>query len=234
MVDIYECKLVAHDYLFFTTKGFKDTSMTNFLGNYALMYAVNRTVARLHRNVAGSIPFYEEDRKRFPIYCTPAVPSNSLIQLCGTDLSWPWHEQVFITFNSINTILNTTIEVHTNLPQLGRKGRLPPLNSFRFFAIGGDPAGLVRIGKKFVQARIHSVKLGLEREVTKPESFAPSHPVNPADLESIELEEGVLVRQFPPLIAEARIRAPHYICRSPSQTFKIAKPDVIKYASVRL
>jgi CRISPR type I-D-associated protein Csc1 len=229
--------MVPHDYFFFTTKGFRDTSMTDYVGNVALMYAVNRIISQLQRNASGTIPYYSGDRSLFRIYCTAASPiQDNQITLCGRQIEWQQSPQVFITFNAVNTILNTTEGSRANLPQIGKKGRYPPLNGFDFFAIGGQPPRLIRIGKKQVQARVSAERLEVIKEEDDAMPFRPSHPVNTSDLESVQIEDGVLVRQFPPLIVDCNIRSRHYVCRQEgsNQDLLVAKPNSAIYSSVHL
>ena len=107
---IYKCRLVAHDYLFFSTMGFRDTRMTNYIGNYALMYAINRRTSDIQRNASGTSPFYEKDMPKMKIYATPAsIASESKVPIAKNNLiRWENQPQVYVTFNSINTITQLT------------------------------------------------------------------------------------------------------------------------------
>lgn len=234
---ICKCRLVAHDYLFFTTLGFRDTKMTNYIGNYALIYAINRCTPEIQRNASNTVPFYKQDLTKVSIYATPAsISSESEVPIAeGKVVPWENQPQVYITFNSVNTVTQLTETGRANLPQIGRKAKYPPLNSFEFFTIGGNPSGIVRLGKKQVACRIFAIPLMVDRLSTG--TFQPDHPVNLADLDSLapeDIESAELVRQTPPLLANACLKAPHYICSYGERTFRIAKPDPIKYPSVRL
>ena len=234
---IYKCRLVAHDYLFFSTIGFRDTTMTNYLGNYALMYAINRKINAVQRNASGTVPFYKEDLPKMAIYATPAsFASESKVPIAPDRIiQWENQPQAYVTFNSVNTITQLTETERANLPQIGRKAKHPPLNSFDFFAIGGNPRGIIRLGKKQVPCRIYSVPLGVNKVSSS--IFQSSHPINLEDLTGWtpeDIKSAELIRQTPPLLVNARLKAQHYICSDGIKTYHIAKPDASRYRSVLL
>ena len=234
---IYRCRLVAHDYLFFSTIGFRDTRMTNYIGNYALMYAINRKTSDIQRNASGTVPFYKEDIPKMTIYSTPAfATSESEVPLAQSNtIRWENQPQVYITFNSVNTITQLTETNRVNLPQIGRKAKCPPLNSFEFFAMGGNPSGVVRLGKKQVPCRIFAVPLNV-KEVSS-SVFHPSHPINLEDLTGLiptDIKSAELIKQTPPLILNAYLKAEHYVCTDGMKTYNVVKPDASKYRSVAL
>ena len=211
--------------------------MTNYVGNYALMYAINRKVSDIQRNASGTVPFYKEDMPKMSIYATPAsVTSESKVPLAPhTIIRWENQPQAYITFNSVNTITQLTETDRVNLPQIGRKAKCPPLNSFDFFAIGGNPSGVVRLGKKQVPCRVHAVTLNVER--VSSDIFRPSHPVSLEDLTGLtpkDIKRAELIRQTPPLLVNAYLKAEHYVCSDSLNTYYIAKPDARKYRSVLL
>jgi hypothetical protein len=122
-----------------------------------------------------------------------------------------------------------------NLPQIGRKAKFPPLNSFDFFTIGGCPNGVIRLGKKQVACRIFATPL--ETKEFSANAFTPNHPINIGDLESIEpedIESAELIRQIPPLLANARLKAPHYVCSDGKRKFYVARPDPKKFPRILL
>lgn len=217
--------------------GFRDTVMTNCIGNYALMYAINRYTAEVQRIASGTKPHYEEDMPRMPIYATPALlaaESNIPIQL-DRMIRWENQPQVYLTFNSVNTSTQLTETARANLPQIGRKAKYPPLNIFEFFALGGNPDGIVRLGKKQVPCRIYTypLKIGGRSSAV----FQPSHPVNLDDLKSWtpeDIKNAELVRQTPPLLVNARLKAEHYVCSDGKRTYNVARPDSDKYRRVSL
>ena len=234
---IYKCRLVAHDYLFFSMMGFRDTRMTNYIGNYALMYAINRRTSDIQRNASGTSPFYEKDMPKMKIYATPAsIASESKVPIAKNNLiRWENQPQVYVTFNSINTITQLTETSRVNLPQIGRKAKFPPLNSFEFYAIGGDPSGVLRLGKKQVACRVFAEPLNV-KEVSS-DAFHPSHPINMEDLRDLvptDIKSAELIKQTPPLIVNAYLKAEHYICSDGINTYNVVKPDARKYQSVAL
>ena len=211
--------------------------MTNYIGNYALMYAINRKTRDIQRNASGTVPFYKEDMPKMSIYATPAfVRSEPEVPITQHNIiMWESQPQVYITFNSVNTITQLTETNRVNLPQIGRKAKCPPLNSFEFFAIGGNPSGLVRLGKKQVPCRIFAVPLNV-KEVSS-NVFHPSHPINLEDLTRLiptDIKSAELIKQTPPLIVNAYLKAEHYVCSDGMRIYNVIKPDASKYQSVTL
>jgi len=234
---LYKCQIVAHDYLFFSTIGFRDTRMNRYIGNYALMYAINRKTSNIQRNASGTVPFYKEDMPKMSIYATPAfVRSEPEVSIAQHNIiTWESQPQVYVTFNSVNTITQLTETNRVNLPQIGRKAKCPPLNSFEFFAIGGNPSGIVRLGKKQVPCRIFAVPLNV-KEVSS-SMFHPSHPINLEDLTGLipaDIKSAELIKQTPPLVVNAYLKAEHYVCSDGLRTYNVIKPDASKYRSVAL
>ncbi|PSN88302.1 type I-D CRISPR-associated protein Cas5/Csc1 [Candidatus Marsarchaeota G1 archaeon OSP_B] len=210
--------------------------MTNFIGNYALMYAINTLINDVHRNASGTKPFYEEDLKRFKLYATPAKPLIvSDVPFSFTKLRWNRWERVSHTFNSVYTLLQTTESSRKpNLPQIGSKEKFAPLNTFEFFVIGGAPPSLIRLGKKHAACRVHAYPLTL---VKKSDSeFFVDHPVNPMDVSSFEqkIVRGDYQLQFPPLVLNAKLRAEHYVLKQEEKTYYVLKPSPEIYPSVNL
>jgi CRISPR type I-D-associated protein Csc1 len=211
--------------------------MTNYIGNYALMYAINRKTSDIQRNASGTVPFYKEDMPKMTIYATPAfATSDSEVPLAQSNtIRWENQPQVYITFNSVNTITQLTETNRVNLPQIGRKAKCPPLNSFEFFAMGGNPSGVVRLGKKQVPCRIFAVPLNV-KEVSS-SVFHPSHPINLEDLTGLiptDIKSAELIKQTPPLIVNAYLKAEHYVCTDGIKTYNVVKPDAGKYQNVAL
>jgi len=201
------------------------------------MYAINRKISDIQRNASGTVPFYKEDIPKMSIYATPAfVASESKVPLAPCNIiQWENQPHAYVTFNSVNTITQLTETVRVNLPQIGRKAKCPPLNSFNFFAIGGNPGGVVRLGKKQVPCRIYAVPLNVDKVSSS--IFHPSHPINLEDLTgwaSEDIKSAELIMQTPPLLVNARLKAEHYVCSDNVNTYRIAKPDASKYRSVLL
>lgn len=235
---IYLCRIVTHDFFFFTRLGFGDTKTPEYIGNYALMYSLNRLIPLVQRNASGTKPYYTEDIPKFKIYATPATPAEQdrVFRIDGSSFNWRSAGKVMITYNSVNTVSNTTSYAKTdprakmNFPLLGRKERDPPLTCYQFYAIGGEPQQLVRLGKKMTAVRITSEPLFIQRH--NDGGFEPSHPINPSDV-SAEIIEGTLFPQFPPLILGAKMKGEHYICLdSHNKKHIVAMPKKDLYTGV--
>jgi CRISPR type I-D-associated protein Csc1 len=191
--------------------------MPDYIGNYGLMYALNRLIPSTQRNVSGTKPFYNEDIARFKVYATPAklAEQNKVYRADGSAFNWRSPGRVMLTYNSINTLSNTTSYERThprakiNFPMVGRKERDQPLTCYQFYALGDKPQPLVRIGKKMTSARILCKPLSIQQHGNG--KFKPSHPVNPSDTNGTILE-GTLYPQFPPLILNSEIIGEYYVC----------------------
>jgi CRISPR type I-D-associated protein Csc1 len=232
---VYKCQLVAHDYLFFSSRGFRDTIVSDYIENYALMYAINRNVPQIQRNASGTVPFYNQDMEKVRIYTTPAFAlTKSKVPIAKNNLiDWENQSPAYITFNSVNTVTQSTENSRLNLPQIGRKSKFPPLNSFQFFAIGANPSGLIRLGKKQVPCRVFAEPLDVKGLFSK--TFQPSHPINMADLKELHpsaIKSGQLIKQNTALLVNARLEADHYICIDSINTYNVLKPDACKYPNV--
>jgi CRISPR type I-D-associated protein Csc1 len=214
---VYRCHINTHDFFSLTRHGFYDTATSEYIGNYGIMYALNRNVSSTQRNVSGTKPFYNEDIPKFRIYATPAKPAENkrIFTPNGSSFKWGYTGRIMLTYNSVNTISNETSYVRddprskTNFPSVGRKEKDYPLTSYEFYAIGGKPERLVRLGKKMTAVRIMSEPLTVKQ--CKDSQFTPTHPINVSDTSS-EIYEGKLYRQFPPLILDAKMKGKHCIC----------------------
>lgn len=238
MSKIHRCYMVVHDYFFLTRQGFADTKMPEYIGNYGLMYALNRNISSIQRVVAGTTPHYKEDIPQFQIYATPAKPvkANRVFNVDGSQFNWYGQGKTMQTYNSINTITNTTSydmkdpRVGTNFPLTGRKEKDNPLECYEFYTIGHTPQRLVRIGKKMCPARIISEPLSIQKATSG--IFKPTHPINPSDI-YCKFHEGVLYQQFPPLVLDAKLEGSYCICKDVSNgEHIIALPAPNLYSSV--
>jgi CRISPR type I-D-associated protein Csc1 len=241
MVIIYECILILHDYTFFTARGVWSTTMSEYIGNYAMMYAINREPAAIHRNASGVVPFYDKDAELLSIYATPAELVSSPPPWLFKYLDAPEYvhsagiyPKVSLTFNSIFTITNRTEGVDVNIPQFGKKEKFLPMTCFRFFAIGGEPLGIVRVGKKSASARIYS-KLVKSNVTQKSGDFEPNHPLSLKDHENIGIKSGKIVNQFPPLLIHSVINGEYYEFKSESgkETIRVAVPSKNRFKNVK-
>lgn len=243
MASFYRCELVAHDYLFFTAFGTRDTSMNDYIGNYALMYAINTQINCVHRNASGTKPFYTDDLKHFTLYATPAKPLPTSVISPSSGNKWNRWERVSHTFNSVNTLTQTTeqggkanlsrVGAKVNLPQVGAKEKFAPLNAFEFFVIGGSPPCVIRLGKKHASCRVFAYPLTLEKVSSG--VFEACHPVNPMDAPgNFKLVYGDYKLQFPPLILNARLEGEHYVLKDGEKTYRVLKPSSKVYENVEL
>jgi CRISPR type I-D-associated protein Csc1 len=212
--------------------------MTNYIGNYAIMYAINTLTNEIHRNASGTNPFYRDDFKSFKLYATPAHPFvKPKVPVTSGSLDWNHWERVSHTFNSVNTLLQTTEYVdksRPNFPQMGSKEKFTPLNTFEFFVIGGKPPSVIRLGKKHAVCRVHAYPLNFVAKQSG--EFSPDHVVNPMDVSdfSKKIIQCDYQLQFPPLALNAKIMAEHYILSDDKSTYYVLKPEPSIYSSVSL
>jgi len=195
----YIAYMTFHDFFFFVrTEAQTVARPSEYIHNYALMYALNTIEPTLQRVVSSTQPFYERDGKpnpeefaHFSIYATPAVRSHrspsmnfktELLSHTTTTASAP----ELITWNALGEgqIAITEIAEKRSYPKFGAYFKYPPLSTFTFYTIGSGPS-VVRVGKKEAIARIEYqplevVKALTSKELTEPTSI--SHPVNWLDL----------------------------------------------------
>jgi CRISPR type I-D-associated protein Csc1 len=233
--NVYLCRLVTHDYFFLTRQGFTQTFTSEYIGNYGLMYALNRTVSSIQRCIINDTkPFYDEDLAKFNIYVTPAKPllEDKFPWIDGQFINWQSQPKIMLTYNSINTFSNTTAyakddpRAKLNFPLVGKKEKTPPLTSYIFYAIGKRPESLIRLGKKMSPVRIIIEQLIVKKYAN--EFFKPSHPVNISDTSS-KIVEGVLYHQFPPLFLDAKLKGEYYLCQDQhghTHSIALPKPDI--------
>jgi CRISPR type I-D-associated protein Csc1 len=234
---VYLCNIVTHDYFYLTRQGFTETLMPEYIGNYGLMYALNRTINSTQRSlIMGTVPFYMEDLTKFDLYVTPAKPSleDKIHWIDGRVIKWRSGTKIMITYNSINTISNSTAysrddpRAKLNFPLVGKKERTLPLSSYLFYAIGRKPEALVRLGKKMSPVRIITEPLKIKKYGNG--HFQPSHPVNISDTSSTILE-ATLYHQFPPLFLDAKMIGAYYVCEDryrSEHTIALPQPDIYR------
>jgi CRISPR type I-D-associated protein Csc1 len=217
MAKIYFCHIIPHDFFFLTRIGFVDTKMPDYIGNYGLMYALNRLIPSTQRIVSWTKPHYAEDTPVFKIYATPAEISkqNKVYRADGSSFNWRSSGRVMITYNSINTLSNTSSydrsdpRAKMNFPMVGRKEKDQPLTCYQFYAIGEKPQQLIRLGKKMTATRVVSELLIIQKSANG--NFEPTHPVNPSDT-SAKVLEGTLYPQFPPLLLNVKMTGEYCLC----------------------
>lgn len=212
-----ECNLVhltSHDFLFYASQDYGASARpVGLIGNYALMYGLNRNVPEVRRLVStGNRPHYDEDLPKMRIYATPAAPAlgSSLdarpkIGLNRFDFS-SVPRQTEITWNSTgSSLLWTMPKEKINIPKTGSYHKFVPLTTFYFYTMGEQPSGVLRIGKKYTSARLE--RTPLDAKMTKG-TFAPTCPVNVVDLpRETEILSGSLVKLPPvPLLLDAELK----------------------------
>jgi len=239
---VYRVRAVPHDFLFFASKGIRKVATTNFIGNYALMYSLNRHVVEVQRNISGTKPHYDEDMKKFTIYATPAklinvskLPFLSSNHGALKEVGWKeGNQQVVVTYNAVNTITNTVETDKLNFPMIGKYTKNVPLTVFEFFAIGGNPNGVFRLGKKLTLVRYFAEPLKLLK-VHEKEQVTPSHPVNIIELpKDVNIVSGTIINQIPPLIVDATLDNVKWLeCASEGSKYNIVLPNVFLYPMIR-
>ncbi|MGB9759922.1 MAG: type I-D CRISPR-associated protein Cas5/Csc1 [Brevinematia bacterium] len=238
---IYRVLAVSHDFLFFASRGIRKISTTKFIGNYALMYSLNRHVVEVQRNISGTKPHYEEDIKKFTIYATPAklVNTNELL-LCyeyGLPKKIRWEtstQQVVITYNAVNTLTNNVETSRLNFPMVGKYTKNVPLSVFEFFTIGGNPNGIFRLGKKLAIVRYFAEPLKLIKTHEK-ERVVSNHPVNIIELpKDANIVSGIILNQVPPLIINATLENVTWLeCEDGTSKYNIVLPSTSLYPGVK-
>ncbi len=245
--------LTNHDLLFFASQDYDSHARpADLIGNYALMYAINRNVSDVRRVVSGTKPHYQEDLPKMEVYATPAAPSESFTYTsspAAKSRNWDWLENetrigdqqvgdwdedalIPITWNSIGeSLLDVMKRDGLNIPKTGTYYRYPPLASFYFYTVGGRVPKVFRLGKKYASVRASTYEVQMER---KDGIFESTCPVNVADLpERTEIIEGGLMTVPPaPLLVNAKLKGP-YLQGSDMNGFvhRIPQPDPEKYAT---
>ncbi|MEM4735754.1 MAG: hypothetical protein QXS20_08590 [Candidatus Thorarchaeota archaeon] len=242
--------MTCHDYLYYASQDYGAVARpSEIVGNYALMYALNRHVPEVRRIVSEVKPHYCDDLGRMSVYATPAAMINDFpdylvgggkswvnrqAPLCGT-VAVPWSGglPLRITWNSIGeTLLDKMTQDNINLPKLGAYYRYPPLTMLYFYAIGGPIPSIIRVGKKFIPARLSAYPL----EATRREGvFHPTCPVNVVDLpENTSIRSGSLLTIPPaPVLVAAELDGPYLECRdTQGLAHKIPLPKADVYRAV--
>lgn len=233
MPKVYLAHLTVHDFFFYVSRELKVGIPSEYISNTALMYALNTHIPFTHRLVAGVKPHYEEDFRKFTIYATPAVlqPLHFLVgdQRIRGDYGGTL---VKITYNSVGELLAYAMEKEkVNIPKIGAYYRFAPLTSFTFYTVGGMGPAVIRIGKKYVQARVRYTPLKCSRKKGISEL---SHPVPSKDLAGTRLVRGIVVPTLPyPLILQPVIEGEYFECTDPrGDTHRVLVPPRNLYESV--
>jgi len=246
--------ITSHDYMFFASRDYGAVAYpSDIVGNYALMYAVNRGTSGVTRVASGTTPYYDEDMVKMNTYATPGAPTEQFpYQGTGTTSanggrwllretrigsktipSWDAASISRITWNSIGeTLLDIMTRDRLNLPKVGAYFKHAPLRSFYFYTIGKDIPQVIRLGKKHTSVRCSVFPL-------KPKlafgTFRPTCPVNTIDLpEQTRILQGSILTIPPsPVIVDAELDGAHLSAvDSHGYIHRVPIPDRAKYLRV--
>jgi CRISPR type I-D-associated protein Csc1 len=209
-------KLTCHDFLFYASRDYGSSARpVSIIGNYALMYALNRSVTEVRHVVAGSVPLYDDDLPLMKIYATPAFPavggSAGAYPIIGAEIvEFERPSDVSqITWNSTGESMLWAMEREKiNLPKVGSYYKINLLGTFFFYTLGEPIPNVVRIGKKFIPARLQLHPLDF---IEKSGRFHSACPVNVADLPDDTLILGGSLLTVPPspLLLNAELDGPY-------------------------
>ncbi len=179
--------LTCHDFLFYASRDYGASARpVSSIGNYALMYAINRMNPKVRNVVTGTTPLYDEHLPLMEIYATPALPiAGSNIkgypQIGSENIKFDSHLGISrITWNSTGESILWAMEKEPiNIPKVGSYYKFNPLATFYFYTIGGPIPSVIRIGKKLIPARL---QVQLLKAHEKNGQFSSTCPVNVADL----------------------------------------------------
>jgi CRISPR type I-D-associated protein Csc1 len=214
--------LTSHDYLFYASQDYGASARPiELIGNYAIMYGLNRNVPEIRRLISGNNPYYEEDLPKMGIYATPAAPASAAYfptksvgsrqidyrpKVGSNHIKFDSEPRsTEITWNSTGTSLLWMMPTEKiNIPKTGSYHKIVPLATFYFYTIGTPIPSIFRIGKKHTPARLDILPLTVKEEQGR---FRPTCPVNVVDLPAdTEILEGSLVTIPPaPLLLEAEL-----------------------------
>ncbi|MHA1769312.1 MAG: type I-D CRISPR-associated protein Cas5/Csc1 [Candidatus Thorarchaeota archaeon] len=203
-------RMTCHDFLFYASRDYGASARpVSTIGNYALMYAMNRNIPEVRRVITGTTPKYNEHLPLMKVYATPASPVSAesvrgdpqigagIVDFVSS------HEVTRITWNSVGESLLWAMEAEKiNIPKVGSYFKINPLATFYFYTVGGPIPSVIRIGKKYIPARIRLEAL----EITEKEGrFKPTCAVNVEDLpEETQILGGSLLTVPPsPLLLDA-------------------------------
>ena len=234
---VYRALLSVHDFFFYVSRELRVGGTEPYISNTALLYAFNRV--NTHRNVAGIKPFYDDDRRSFKIYTTPALICEEFMviaDIISRKNPKITSDLVKVTYNSvIEGFITFMEEKKLTLPKRGYYMKYPPLTTFEFFILTGHEVNLptlIRVGKKYSPARVYYEKLEFSISHGK---FRPSHPVNVLDLPGgmAKVLEGRFVLITPvPLLVDCQIEGQYIRANNGKRTYYIAMPDKRLYPSV--
>ena len=208
--------LEAHDFLWFASYDASGLSATEVVvHNYALTYALSRFERGI---VFEQVPTYQSDLAQMPLYTTPAdllVENN------------PFASKVRLTWNAIDTRTQRTQDpdyIKRNTPMIGRRVVVAPMTRFAFYVFVFDssqPPGAIRLGKKRSPCRVRYMEIPDPVARLTSDTFAPSHLVNPLDVEGTV--EAFNVVNVPPhlLLRNARLREDYVVKHKEGRAYHV-------------
>ncbi|MHC1593299.1 MAG: hypothetical protein ACXQT1_04385, partial [Methermicoccaceae archaeon] len=129
---VFKYTLCAHDFLFYVARELVGGVPTDIISNTALLYAFN-THSGVHRNASGTSPHYREDAELFTMYPTPAELYSKNEIVIGDEMQ-KWdavsRELKKLTYNSVQTLTQTTDVGHMCHPMIGHYLKYRPLTPF--------------------------------------------------------------------------------------------------------
>jgi CRISPR type I-D-associated protein Csc1 len=230
--------LTCHDFLFYASRDYGASARpVSIIGNYALMYAINRKNPRVRSVVTGTTPLYDKHLRLMEIYATPALPTvsdgiESHPQIGSENIEFESQLGMSrITWNSTGESLLWAMEAEKiNIPKVGSYYKINPLAIFYFYTIGGPVPSVIRIGKKFVPARIKVEPLDVKEKKGR---FRSTCPVNVADLPAdTQILGGSLLTVPPsPLLLDAELEGAYIEGTDPKgQSHRIPVPLKERFA----
>ncbi|MHA1812514.1 MAG: type I-D CRISPR-associated protein Cas5/Csc1 [Candidatus Thorarchaeota archaeon] len=243
--------VTVHDFLFFASQDYGATARpASVIGNYSLMYAMNRSLSGVRRLASGTRPHYEEDLPLMPVYATPASPVTRFprpetARLASDHWSrrpvrigdvraggWQDRRLVKITWNSTGeSLLDKMAKDRANLPKKGAYYKHPPLTTFYFYAVGGPLPKVFRLGKKYTPVRAQYYPIAMKRREGE---FEPTCPVNVIDLPpDTEILRGSILTVPPaPVLTTCRLRGVYYEGGDESGlVHRIPEPNIERFRS---
>jgi len=180
-IRVFACQLYNHDYLWFSSYEIsKLSSVLPVIHNYALTYSLGDFSYGISWD---SVPHYEEDLVRIPLYTTPAIAA--------------FWTRTRITYNAINSLSLCTDDAPRgiNSPDVGWRNYIDPVYptddraakqlGFAFYMFtfdGRQPKGVTRIGKKGAAVRVRFEEIEVPRAIFREEAVRPTHSLNPLDI----------------------------------------------------
>jgi len=198
-MNIYRCRVVLHEPLFFATREIGRLYETGrYLHNYALTYALG--LAQSPWFHAEQVPHYVEDLQPLngQIYITPAAPEQVTFQLA--------------TFKYGEELLHVEMEqASRNTPSFGRAKELAPESTFVCYVLSEAKIELprwIRLGKWHSKALVETKDIEVK---LRNDAYTAAGPLNPLDVPANTLRAFDIISMPPSsLVANARCVGEHY------------------------